>query len=152
LLQREQEIPRPIDEVFAFFADAQNLETITPPWLGFRILTPGPITMRAGARIVYRLGWRWLPLRWVTEITAWEPPLHFVDVQRHGPYALWCHTHEFEPHEGGTRMRDRVRYALPLGVLGALAHRLAVRKDLEAIFDYRARRVSAILGGRGARQ
>jgi ligand-binding SRPBCC domain-containing protein len=148
LLQRDQWIPRPVEEVFAFFADASNLEAITPPWLGFRVLSPEPITMRAGALIVYRLRWRRLPLRWVTEIAEWEPPGRFVDMQRRGPYALWRHSHEFEPQAGGTRMRDRVQYALPLGPLGLLMHRLAVRADVEAIFAYRASRVNEIFGGR----
>jgi ligand-binding SRPBCC domain-containing protein len=144
LLQREQWIARPIEEVFAFFADATNLEAITPPWLRFRILSPGPIAMRPGALIVYRLRWGWLPLRWVTEIEEWQPPFRFADVQLRGPYALWHHTHSFEPHDGGTLMRDRVRYALPLGPLGRLAHRLFVRRDLEAIFDYRAKKVNEV--------
>lgn len=144
LLQREQRIARPVAEVFAFFADATNLEAVTPPWLRFRILSPRPIAMRAGALIVYRLRWGWLPLRWVTEIEEWQPPFRFVDVQLRGPYALWHHTHTFEFHEGGTLMRDSVRYALPLGPLGRLAHRLFVRRDLEAIFDYRARKVSEV--------
>ncbi len=149
LLRREQWLPRPIEQVFAFFADATNLEAITPPWLRFRILSPGPVSMRAGTLIVYRLRWGWVPLRWVTEITEWQPPFRFVDVQRRGPYALWHHTHAFEPDGGGTRMRDEVRYALPLGPLGRLAHRLAVGRDLGAIFDYRAEAVGRIFGGRG---
>jgi ligand-binding SRPBCC domain-containing protein len=144
LFQHEQWIQKPIDEVFNFFADATNLEVITPPWLGFRILSPEPITMRAGARIAYRLRWHHLPLRWVTEIAEWSPPFRFVDVQRRGPYALWHHTHEFAAHEGGTRLRDQVRYALPLGPLGLLMHRLAVGRDVEAIFAYRAKRVTEI--------
>jgi ligand-binding SRPBCC domain-containing protein len=148
LLQREQWIPRPIDEVFAFFADAANLEAITPPWLGFRILSAMPIPMGVGASIVYRLRWRRFPLRWTTEIEEWEPPFRFVDVQRRGPYALWHHAHSFESHEGGTGMQDHIRYALPLGPLGTLTHRLVVRRDLEAIFAYRARRVNEIFGGR----
>jgi ligand-binding SRPBCC domain-containing protein len=151
LLQREQWVPRPVDEVFAFFADATNLEAITPPWLNFCILSPAPIAMRRGAAIVYRLRWHGLPLRWFTEIEEWEPPVRFVDVQRRGPYALWHHTHEFEPAGSGTRMRDLVRYALPLGPLGRLTHRLVVRRNLEAIFDYRAKKVTEIFGSRGER-
>jgi ligand-binding SRPBCC domain-containing protein len=146
VLEREQWLPRPVEEVFAFFADAANLEAITPPWLGFRILSPQPIPMRAGTRIAYRLGWRRLPLRWLTEITEWNPPHRFVDVQLRGPYALWHHTHEFEPQQGGTLMRDRVRYALPLGRLGTLMHRAVVGKDLQAIFDFRLKRVDELLG------
>lgn len=146
ILQREQTIPRPIDEVFAFFADAHNLEAITPPWLGFRILTPAPIAMREGMRILYRLRWHRLPLRWTTEIRRWDPPRLFVDVQQRGPYRLWEHTHEFEPVPGGTRMRDTVEYALPFGLLGRLAHAGWVRRDLQTIFDYRARRVAELLG------
>jgi ligand-binding SRPBCC domain-containing protein len=150
LLRREQWLPRPIEQAFAFFADATNLEAITPPWLRFRILSPGPILMRAGTLITYRLRWGRVPLRWVTEITEWQFPFRFVDVQRRGPYALWHHTHSFESDGGGTRMRDEVRYALPLGPLGRLAHRLAVRQDLEAIFDYRERAVSLLFGGGSA--
>ena len=148
VLQREQWIPRPIDEVFAFFANASNLEVITPPWLCFRILSPEPIIMCTGAQIIYRLRWHRLPLHWLTEIVEWTPPFRFVDVQRRGPYALWHHVHEFEASENGTLMRDHVQYALPLGPLGWLMHRLTVRRDVEAIFTYRASKVTEIFGSR----
>lgn len=148
ILQDEQWLEQPIAEVFAFFAQAQNLQAITPPWLGFRILTPQPIPMQAGTQILYRIHWRRLPVRWLTRIERWEPPFRFVDVQLRGPYALWHHTHEFVPHAGGTRVRDCVHYALPLGPVGGLLHRLLVRRDLEAIFAYRARRVNELFARR----
>ncbi len=146
LLRREQWIARPIEDVFTFFAEARNLEAITPPWLAFRVLSREPIAIQAGTHIRYRIRWRHVPLRWLTEIAEWQPPVRFVDVQRRGPYALWHHTHEFEPERGGTRMRDLVRYALPLGPLGLLMHQLVVGRDLQAIFDYRARKVEELLG------
>jgi ligand-binding SRPBCC domain-containing protein len=131
-------LPLPPEEVFPFFGDALNLEAITPPWLGFRVVTPGPIEMEPGARIEYRLRLHGIPIRWRTTIAVWDPPHRFVDVQLSGPYRMWHHTHDFEPAaDGGTLMRDTVRYALPFGPLGAAAHRLLVRRDLEAIFDYR---------------
>jgi ligand-binding SRPBCC domain-containing protein len=148
VLRREQRLgpALPPDDVFPFFADAHNLEAITPPWLGFRVVTPRPIDMRAGALIEYRLRLRGVPLRWRTRIAVWDPPRRFVDVQIAGPYRLWHHTHDFEPDgSGGTIMRDTVRYALPLGPLGALAHRLLVRRDLDAIFQFRANYLSAAL-------
>jgi ligand-binding SRPBCC domain-containing protein len=114
--------------------------------MNFRIVTPRPIELRAGAMIEYRLKWRGIPLRWVSEIPEWEPPRRFVDVQVRGPYALWRHTHEFDSTKGGTLLRDHVEYALPLGPLGRLAHGLAVRRNLEAIFAYRAERVAELLG------
>ena len=101
LLERDQRVPRPIEEVFAFFSDARNLEAITPSWLGFRILSPEPIVMQPGARIDYRINMHGLPLRWVSEIERWDPPNEFVDVQLQGPYRLWRHTHRFEPVDGG---------------------------------------------------
>ena len=107
-LKREQIIPLPIEEVFAFFADAANLETITPAWLNFRILTPGPIALRAGARLDYRLKWHGLPIAWKTEIVAWKPPYGFTDVQLRGPYRLWHHVHSFFAESEGTRMIDLV--------------------------------------------
>jgi ligand-binding SRPBCC domain-containing protein len=144
VLLREQWLPRPVDDVFAFFSDAGNLEAITPPWMHFHIVTPRPIELRAGAIIDYRLCWRGLPLRWSSEIAEWEPPQQFVDVQRRGPYAHWRHRHTFVPKDGGTRLGDEVHYALPWGPIGRLAHWL-VRRNLEAIFDYRAERVAALL-------
>jgi ligand-binding SRPBCC domain-containing protein len=148
VLQREQRLPRPPGEVFPFFADAGNLEAITPHWLAFRIVTPRPIDMRAGTLIDYRLRLHGLPVSWLTRIDAWEPGVRFVDVQLAGPYRLWHHTHEFEPDRaGGTVMRDTVRYALPFGPLGAAAHRLLVARDLAAIFDHRARRVAELITG-----
>jgi ligand-binding SRPBCC domain-containing protein len=124
-LTRSQSIARPLDEVFAFFSDATNLETITPPFLRFRIVTPLPIEMRAGTRIEYA---------------------RFVDEQEAGPYAHWRHVHEFEAEGHGTRMTDTVTYRLPFGTLGALAHPLWVERQLDAIFDYREQAVLRRLG------
>jgi ligand-binding SRPBCC domain-containing protein len=146
LLTREQILPGDPDEVFGFFADAFNLEAITPPWLRFRVLTPGPIHMAPGTLIQYRLELHRMPIRWLTRIETWVTGERFVDVQVRGPYRLWHHTHTFEAHDGGTLVRDRVRYALPLGPLGELAHRLLVRRDLERIFDFRQESVARMLG------
>ncbi len=136
-------VPRPRTEVFSFFADARNLEVITPPWLRFEILTPAPIDLRAGALIDYRIRFHRLPMRWRTEIVEWEPPRRFVDVQRRGPYALWHHTHTFEDHGSGTLCLDDVRY-WPRG--GALLDWFLVRRDLERIFQHRRLRLLEILG------
>lgn len=149
ILEREQRIGLPRERVFGFYGDALNLKAITPPWLGFEVTTPGPIAMGPGARIEYRLRLHGVPVRWQTRIAAWEPPLRFVDVQVRGPYSLWEHTHEFEDEAGATLIRDRVRYALPLGPLGELAHRAVVRRDLARIFDYRHEAVAARLTGAG---
>jgi ligand-binding SRPBCC domain-containing protein len=145
-LTREQIVPREPDEVFGFFADAFNLEAITPPWLRFRIVTPGPIRMEPGALIEYRLTLHRIPIRWLTRIEVWEPGARFVDVQVRGPYRLWHHTHSFESHAGGTLVRDTVRYSLPLGPLGRLAEAAVVRRDLERIFDFRYAEVARRLG------
>lgn len=137
-LERHQCVQLPIDEAFAFYGDARNLELITPPWLGFEVTTPGPIEMRVGSLIEYRLRLHRVPVRWRTRIEAWEPPRRFIDVQIKGPYSLWEHTHTFEEDgPGATIISDRVRYAIPFGPLGALANRLLVRRDLRQIFDYR---------------
>jgi ligand-binding SRPBCC domain-containing protein len=152
VLQREQEVPAPRARIVEFFADAANLDALTPPWLRFRVLSPLPIAMRAGAHIDYRLRLAGIPFRWRTRIARWNPPDGFVDVQESGPYALWEHTHRFEPWSAGVRVHDRVQYALPFGPLGALAHALAVRRTLTAIFDYRRARVEELFGtGGGAR-
>jgi ligand-binding SRPBCC domain-containing protein len=151
VLEREQRLDGAPEEVFPFFADARNLEAITPPLLRFRVRTPGPITMQAGTLLKYRLRLHGVPVGWTTVIADWEPPHRFVDVQVRGPYALWHHTHTFVPDgDGGTLMRDVVRYAIGFGALGELAHRLLVRRDLEAIFDFRSRSVPE-LATRGPR-
>jgi ligand-binding SRPBCC domain-containing protein len=145
-LEREQVLPLPPAQAFEFFADAFNLEAITPPWLNFAVDTPGPIDMRAGTLIRYRLRLHGVSVRWLTRIAAWEPGRRFEDVQVRGPYRFWHHRHTFDAHERGTIMRDRVRYALPFGPLGALAHAALVRRDLRRIFDYRAEAVAFRLG------
>ena len=137
LLEREQVLPGEPADVFPFFADARNLEAITPPLLRFEVVTPDPIEMAVGTLIQYRLRLRGVPVQWLTSIQAWEPPHRFVDVQVRGPYALWHHTHTFEPHVDGTLMRDVVRYAIGFGPLGRLAHRLFVGRDVASIFDFR---------------
>ena len=145
ILEREQRLPVTPEHAFAFFADARNLEAITPPLLRFRVVTPEPIVMHGGTLIRYRLRVRGVPISWLTEIVEWDPPHRFVDAQRKGPYALWHHTHTFERDGDETIMRDVVRYRIGFGPLGALADALLVRRDVEAIFDFRAARVPALL-------
>ena len=139
VLEREVSLPVPRARVFPFFADARNLERLTPPSLRFEILTPGEIQMGPGAIIDYRLRVSGLPVRWRSVIEIWDPPFRFVDVQVRGPYALWRHVHTFDETPEGTLMRDRVEYALPFGPIGALAHRLIVARQLETIFSFRGR-------------
>ena len=145
-LERSQRIERPPGELFAFFADARNLEAITPDWLRFRIVTPGPIQMGPAAVIEYRLRLHGVPIRWLTRIEEWVPGRRFVDVQLRGPYRLWHHTHSFDPDGGGTIVRDEVRYALPFGPLGELARRAFIERDLARIFDHRLASVSKVMG------
>ena len=137
-------LPRPRAEVFPFFADARNLEAITPPWLKFRILTPGHIAMHAGELIDYQLRIHGFPVVWRTEIMLWDPPFRFVDEQRIGPYRRWTHTHVFTEKDGGTHCQDEVIYAVPGG---ALVNRLFVRRDVERIFAWRAQELKKRVGG-----
>jgi ligand-binding SRPBCC domain-containing protein len=145
-LEREQLVDRPLREVFEFFSRAGNLERITPPWLSFGLITPEPIAMAAGTMIEYRLRLHGIPLGWLTKIDDWEENVRFVDRQVRGPYRLWRHQHEFASVAGGTRVRDRVDYELPLGPLGEAARIAFVGRDLERIFDYRLATVARLLG------
>jgi ligand-binding SRPBCC domain-containing protein len=140
-IQTELWLPRPPYEVFPFFAEARNLETLTPTWLKFIVLTPAPIVMRPGTLIDYRITVHGLPIRWRTEIAEWDPPRRFVDVQLRGPYTLWHHTHTFMDRDAGTLCLDRVRYR-PRG--GALINWLFVRRDIERIFQYRQQRLKEL--------
>jgi ligand-binding SRPBCC domain-containing protein len=122
-----------LDETFAFFADAANLERLTPPWLRFSIRTPTPIALREGTLIDYRISLRGLPLPWRSRIDVWEPGARFVDRQVIGPYRWWRHEHRFERFAGGTRVTDHVEYLPRLRTLS----RWVVERDLRRIFDYR---------------
>jgi ligand-binding SRPBCC domain-containing protein len=130
-------VPRPLNEVFAFFSDAFNLEALTPPRVNFHVMTPGPIDLKSGTLIDYKLCVNWIPLRWTTRIDVWNPPHEFSDSQLSGPYKLWHHTHRFTESNGGTKMTDHVDYELPFGPLGDVVHELWVRRDVESIFKYR---------------
>jgi len=145
VLERDQLVRAPAERVFGFFSNAENLEAITPGFLGFEVVTPTPIEMRKDAEIVYRLRIAGVPIPWRTRITSWEPGRGFVDEQERGPYALWEHTHRFEETDRGVLVSDRVRYALPFGPLGRLAHALWVHSALARIFDFRFARVRALL-------
>jgi ligand-binding SRPBCC domain-containing protein len=146
-LHREQTIPVPLAQVFSFFSEARNLDRITPPWLHFQVLDQTDRAIRAGALIHYRLAWHGLPMTWTTLIEEWCPPIKFVDVQLKGPYRLWHHTHSFEACAGGTLIKDTLQYAVPAGVLGDLFAGWLVRRDVERIFDYRAKQIPAMFEG-----
>ena len=139
----EQWLPSPLETVFPFFSEARNLEQLTPAWLRFNVLTPDPIPMAVGTTIDYRISWRGLPLRWRSEITAWDPPHRFIDRQLRGPYRLWHHEHRFESRDGGTLVIDEVDYAV-WG--GSLVVALGVRRDIDRIFAYRGERLTQLFG------
>lgn len=134
-------LPRPIEEVFEFFSDAYNLEVLTPDFLKFRVLTPRPIDIKAGALIDYRLRLHGLPIRWRTEIALWGPPHRFVDMQLKGPYRWWHHTHTFEAKDGGTLCADRVEYQHHGG---PIIEKLFVRPSVERIFAFRHEKMRAL--------
>ena len=140
-LQQTQRFSDPLEEVFAFFADPANLARITPSWLHFSIRSPQPLNMTAGTLIDYTIRMRGIPMKWRSEITAWDPPHRFVDEQRVGPYRYWIHEHTFERSDGSTIVSDRVRYAVPGG---ELVHRLFVVRDLDRIFSHRKRVLAGI--------
>ncbi len=144
-IRQEQFVARPRDEVFEFFSDARNLEVLTPPWLNFEIVE-FPEEMHEGALIRYRLGLRGVPIDWTTRIEEWTPGERFVDLQIAGPYSLWHHTHEFEDAEGGTLIRDTVRYRVPFGPLGEIVRRALVAPDTRKIFNYRREKIDAEFG------
>jgi ligand-binding SRPBCC domain-containing protein len=136
-------LPRPVEEVFAFFSNPANLDTITPPWMSFRTVTPLPIDMRVGTLIDYRLRVRGIPMRWRSHIAVWDPPHRFQDEQVRGPYSRWVHEHTFATRDGGTLVGDHVSYATPLDFL---LHRFVVRPDIERIFAYRSKALERLLG------
>ena len=141
-LERTQTIASPPERVFPFFTEVENLEHITPKFLHFEIITPMPIEVHVGTTIAYRLNIFGMPIQWTTRIDELERPRRFVDRQVSGPYDEWIHLHEFERVPAGTQIRDVVRYRMPMGWLGIVAHRLFVSRMLGRIFDYRRSAVS----------
>lgn len=140
-LERELLIPAPRDQVFAFFENPRNLAKVTPKWINFEDFTREGPPMRVGMRTKHHIKWLGIAIRWTSRIVEYDPPSLFVDAQTGGPYRFWRHEHEFESVDGGTLMRDRVRYELPFGILGHVTHRLIIERQLRGIFDYRARRI-----------
>jgi ligand-binding SRPBCC domain-containing protein len=147
-LECETLIETSLPETFAFFQDPNNLSKITPPWMGFEVISKDRVEMRKGAEIEYRIRWMGLPLHWKTLISEYEPPFLFVDKQLNGPYALWRHRHTFAASPAGTIVGDHLDYALPLGVFGRVAHGLLVGRQLREIFAYRQKQLSRIFHGK----
>lgn len=145
-LEQSQFIPKSREEVFTFFADACNLERLTPAFLHFHILTPPPIPMQPGTLIDYELRLCAVPFRWRTRIETFEPASYFTDIQLSGPYRRWHHRHEFVELAGATEMKDILDYELPLGPVGVAARWLFVRHALRRIFDYRRAAITEIFG------
>lgn len=141
-------LPYTVEEIFPFFAEARNLERITPPLLHFKVLSQSTPSITQGTIFDYRLKIRGVPCHWRSLIHEWEENHHFVDCQLKGPYSLWHHLHEFIPQEGGTLMRDRVIYRLPLGRFGDLAAGWFVSRDVRGIFEYREKVIKEIFPNR----
>ncbi|MFN0180305.1 MAG: SRPBCC family protein [Gemmatimonadales bacterium] len=138
-LDRRQVVGGTVADVFGFFKSPDNLEAITPPWLGFRVMRASDPEVREGTRVGYRLRLHGVPFRWESRITEYRENVMFADEQLVGPYRRWYHQHLFHPVPGGIAIEDVVEYQLPLGVVGRLAHAALVRGQLERIFDHRAR-------------
>ena len=143
-IHAETIVPASIDETFAFFSDAANLERLTPPWLNFRILTPPPIVMRQGLEIEYRIVLHGWPIPWRTRIDAWEPGVRFIDRQLAGPYRWWHHEHRFERVPGGTRVLDHVEFVPRARWMTARF----VARDVGRIFQYRGESLPRLFAAR----
>ncbi len=144
-LHREQAIPAPLDQVWAYFATPRNLNEMTPPDMDFEFIAGGDEPMYAGQVIEYKVAiLPGLRVRWLTQITHVREKEMFIDEQRIGPYRLWIHEHRFQQVDGGVRMTDHVTYALPFGPLGDLVHALFVRRRLAHIFDFRRQQVAEL--------
>lgn len=142
-LRAETVVPASLEDTFAFFSDASNLDRLTPPWLNFRIQTPMPVAMREGLEIDYRIVLRGVPIPWRSRIDVWEPCVRFVDRQLLGPYRWWHHEHRFEPVSGGTRVIDHVEFVPRLRWVS----RWLVRRDVERIFAYRQHTLPRLFSG-----
>lgn len=134
------------EAAWAFFSTAENLPKITPPQMGFHIVTPRPIVLQRDSIIDYTIRVSGFPVKWRTRIVNWEPPTRFIDLQERGPYKLWHHEHTFQAVDGGVRCRDRVIYEIPLGVLGTIAQHVMVKRQLLEIFNYRKAVIERELG------
>ena len=144
-LNKEQVISKNISEVFDFFSKPENLSTITPPKMNFHILTPSPINMKKGALIDYTINIMFIPIRWRTLITKYDPPYSFIDQQIKGPYSRWHHTHTFTKiNENETLIKDTVLYSVPLGFIGRIVHWIYIERDLKKIFSYRKKKINEI--------
>ena len=148
-LERREVVAMSQQRCWRFFSDPGNLTRITPPALGFRVLSAMPPEIHPGLMIRYRVSPLWnVPLTWVTEITHVRAPEYFVDEQRVGPYRMWHHEHTFRAvDDAHTEVHDLVHYVPPLGPIGAVLNRLVIRPQLEGIFDFRARQLVAICRG-----
>lgn len=142
-MHRDTVVDAPLAEVFAFFADAANLERLTPPWLRFAIRTRMPVVMRAGLDIDYRISLYGIAFPWRSRIDSWEPGVRFVDRQTIGPYLWWRHEHLFERAGRGTRVIDDVDYRPRASWISAPF----VSRDLERIFNYRQEALQQIFSG-----
>ena len=144
VLERRQTVPGALPRVFSFFEDPLNLETITPPWLRFRVLSSTDVRVRLGTEIEYELRWQLFPMRWRSRIAEYEPGVMFADEMLVGPYTRWYHRHHFREVAGGVEMVDTVEYELPFGPLGRVAHAGLIRRQLDSIFDYRREMVAQL--------
>ncbi len=138
-LKKVQVIPASIEDAWKFFSAPENLKTITPPHLGFQILSQKHgDKMYAGELIEYIVKpFLGIPFYWMTEITHIEPMKYFIDEQRYGPYSFWHHQHHFKEINKGVEMTDIVHYKIPFWFLGDIANSFFVKKQLEKIFDFR---------------
>jgi ligand-binding SRPBCC domain-containing protein len=128
VLEQSQDVPGTLTACWDFFSDPRNLARITPPELGFQVISSLPPRIHPGMMIQYRVR-----------------PLFGIDEQRIGPYKIWHHEHTFiDSGNGVVTMRDKVTYVLPFGPLGDIVHPFIVAPQLRRIFDFRTQAVSSI--------
>ncbi len=144
VLIKDTTINRPLNEVFDFFSKVENLNSITPPDMHFKILSPLPIHIQKGTLIDYKIKVNGIPFKWKTEISEWEPPYRFIDKQLNGPYNTWIHEHIFEERNGVTHMRDIVHFRSPGWILEPLINKLFIEKKVRAIFNYREEKLKEL--------
>ena len=158
----EQWLPLPVERVFEFFANPENLPRIMPRWMQVgvdnAVLFAPPDAPRdkrfAGEGSVITVSFRPVPLlplrvRSEARIVGFEMNRFFEDAHSDALFKSWHHRHEFAAEErgdiAGTSARDVITYELRFGALSPLVNSLFVAPQMLRTFEYRQKEVAHLL-------
>lgn len=149
IFTRSVDINCPVDKLFNFHLDTNNVIKISPPFLKVRVRHISDLPLKEKSQITIEIGRFGMYIPWKVEIEKISFPTQIVDLQISGPFNYWKHEHNFLLKGELITMTDKIVFILPFGIIGKIFLPF-ILLNLIFMFRYRHKKTKQLMENDGS--